>query len=315
MSKTVIILGATGAIGQEIATQLREKNYRVVVTGRNALKLEKIFEKSQYEFLVLDAMDREQMARITADADYVFNCINPPYDQWEKYWPTISKNIVYAMHKNQFKHVYIDNVYSYGRIVGEKLVSQQPMRPVGKKGKIKKRIINDLQQEEEIWKNTVIAQFPDFLGPTVNNGFFENFIIYPMQGKKPSWLFNDKVPHSFIYTKDAAEAAIKLGLDHSSYGRKWIVSGDESPSGKEFFEIVSSLLSRKSEYRVLKRWQIHLIGIFIPIVKEFLENYYQWNEPFILDNREFLEKYPEFSFMSLRKAVQETMTRLSEKEP
>lgn len=42
---------------------------------------------------------------------------------------------------------------------------------------------------------------------------------------------------------------------------------------------------------VLPGWMLSLLGVFMPIMREMPEMRYQWEEPFVIDDRQFRERF------------------------
>jgi len=62
---------------------------------------------------------------------------------------------------------------------------------------------------------------------------------------------------------------------------------------------VVARFSRKLEREIrlagVPRWMVRAIGIFVPLVGEVGETLYQWDEPFVVTDRRFRERFQQES--------------------
>ena len=69
---------------------------------------------------------------------------------------------------------------------------------------------------------------------------------------------------------------------------------------------LSKYLGRKIGLTVMPRWAIKMLGLAVPILKEVDEMEYQWEEPFVVDDRRFRQRFG-FLPVDLEKAAEETV--------
>ncbi len=50
-------------------------------------------------------------------------------------------------------------------------------------------------------------------------------------------------------------------------------------------------LGREIRLSSVPRWMVHASGIFIPLLREVDEMMYQWDEPFVINDRRFRERF------------------------
>ena len=136
----VTILGAGGAIGNELVKELARTNTRLRLVGRNPKTA-----SGDMETVAADISDLNQTIQAVAGSDVVHLLVGLKYDHaiWRETWPRIMRNAVEACKRAGAKLVFFDNVYMYGKVVG-KMIEETPFNPCTKKGEIRARIATDL---------------------------------------------------------------------------------------------------------------------------------------------------------------------------
>jgi uncharacterized protein YbjT (DUF2867 family) len=74
MSERILVAGATGALGREVARELWERGCRVVALGRSAARLESVRDWAE-ERIVADALNPRSLAGVCRGVDRVFSCM------------------------------------------------------------------------------------------------------------------------------------------------------------------------------------------------------------------------------------------------
>ncbi len=204
----ITILGAGGAIGNELARLLAARNQPFRLVGRNPQPI-----PGASETLAADLTDRDKTIRAVAGSDVVHLLVGLQYAHklWREMWPRVMSNTVEACKRAGAKLIFFDNVYMYGKVSGT-MTEQTPFNPCSKKGEIRAEIATTLINE---WKagalTGMIARAADFYGPDTHNGVPNLLVFEPFsRNQRASWLVNDSVPHSYTYTPDAAQSLVQL---------------------------------------------------------------------------------------------------------
>jgi hypothetical protein len=142
----ITILGAGGAIGNELVKLLsaRKQSFRLV--GRNPRNV-----VGATEAISADIADQEQTIRAVAGSSVVHLLVGLKYDHklWAEMWPRIMSNTIESCKRAGAKLVFFDTVYMYGRVSGP-MTEQTPFNPCSKKGEIRAKIANSIISE---WKS------------------------------------------------------------------------------------------------------------------------------------------------------------------
>ena len=113
--------------------------------------------------------------------------------------------------------------------------------------------------------------------------------------------------HSFTYTPDAAKATALLGNTPDAYNQVWHLPTDKSKlSGKEFIDLFAKELKKEPKFMVVKKYLLYILGIFIPVMKEFPEMMYQCDRDYFFDSSKFDKRFT-FRTTTYQEGVKETV--------
>ena len=286
----ITILGAGGAIGNELVKLFAAKNQPFRLVGRNPTAT-----PGATETLAADLTDRDQTVRAVAGSSVVHLLVGLKYDRrvWQDMWPRIMSNTIEGCKRAGAKLIFFDNVYMYGKVSGP-MTEETPFNPCSKKGEIRAKIATMLINE---WKTgalaAMIARSADFYGPDTQNAVPNLLVFQPFARKrKASWLVNDAVPHSFTYTPDAAQSLVQLAGRPNAWNQTWHVPTTPNPlTGKAFVALAAKEFGVVPRHRVLSRPMLRIAGWFDPLVAESYEMLYQSDGPYLFDSSKFAREF------------------------
>jgi nucleoside-diphosphate-sugar epimerase len=286
----ITILGAGGAIGNELVKLLVASNQPFRLVGRNPRAT-----PGATETVAADLTDKDQTVRAVAGSNVVYLLVGLKYHHkvWQEMWPRVMSNAVEACKRAGAKLVFFDNVYMYGKVSGT-MTEETPFNPCSKKGEIRAKIASALINE---WKSGaltgLIARAADLYGPDTLNGVPNLLVFEPFARKrKASWLVNDSVPHSYTYTPDAAQSLVQLAGRAAAWNQTWHVPTTPNPlTGKEFVALAAKNFGAAPKCRTLSRLMIRIAGWFDPLVGESYEMLYQSDSPYLFDSSKFAREF------------------------
>jgi nucleoside-diphosphate-sugar epimerase len=283
------ILGAGGTIGNGLAKILSAEKRPFRIVGRNPKPM------AGAEVVSADLADREQTIRAITGSEVVHLVAGLKYDTtvWRELWPRIMANTIEACKRAQARLVFFDNVYMYGRVEGP-MTEETPYNPCSNKGEVRARIATTLLNEIKAGNlQAMIARAPDFYGPDTPNGVANVLAFEPLaKGSTASWLVNADVPHSMIYTPDAARAVAMLTDRASAWNQVWhLPTVPTPPTGREVIAIAARALAVAPKFRVLNRPMLKVFGWFNPPVRESYEMLYQSDSPYLFDSSKFAREF------------------------
>lgn len=285
------ILGAGGAIGTDLAKELKifTKNIRLV--SRNPKKVNETDELFSCDLTdeskVLEAVEGSKIVYLTAGFPYKLNT-------WKGAWPLVMQNTINACKLHGSKLVFIDNIYMYDPNKLSFMTEDTPINPSSKKGKVREQIARMIQDEMKSGKlDALIARSADFYGPAIKNSLLLEVIFKNLQkGKKANWFCSDNKLHSFTFTPDAAKATAILGNDDKAFNQVWHLPTAPNPlTGKELIEAFAKEMNVAPKYMIVGKTMVQIIGLFNSIMKEFVEMLYQYDRDYVFDSSKFEKAY------------------------
>lgn len=286
----ITILGAGGAIGNELVKLIAKDRRPFRLVGRNPQ-----MAAGAAEVYPADLSDTNQTIAAVKGSTIVFLLVGLKYDHriWADTWPRIMSNTIEACKRAGSALVFFDNVYMYGKVNGM-MTEDTPFNPSSKKGEIRARIATSLTNE---WKTGalkgMIARSADFYGPDTRNSVPNLLVFEPLsKNQQASWLVNDSVPHSFTYTRDAAQSLLMLVEHAPAWNQTWHVPTAPNPlTGKQFIAAAADEFGIAPRYRVLNRLMLRVAGWFDSTVSESYEMLYQSDSPYIFDSSKFTNAF------------------------
>lgn len=290
--KTQTILGAGGAIGRPLATELRKYTDKVRLVSRNPKKIH-----SDDELVSADLTHAEEVLNAVKGSEVVYLTAGLTYSVkvWRAQWPVIMKNVIAACKFHGARLVFFDNIYMYSGDKLNPITENLPIDPPSKKGAVRAEIAQmllDAHSRGDI--QGLIARSADFYGPGTGAVSVLNDLVFDKisRGKTANWLGNPKYRHSFTYVPDAARATALLGNTPDAYGEVWhLPTHADALTGKEWAEEVARQCGTQPKVRSVGRGMLKLMGLFVPIMRELVEMMYQYEQDYVFSSAKFDRRF------------------------
>lgn len=285
------ILGAGGAIGIPLAKELRKYTDRIRLVSRNPIKV-----NESDELFPLDVHDHARLDQAIAGSEVVYVVIGFEYklSVWQKQWPTFMEAVIRSCKTHQAKLVFFDNVYLYDRAAIPHMTETSPILAPSKKGEVRQRLVEMIMREVENKSLTaLIARSADFYGPNNKSSALNMMVLDNLIKGKPAQAFGhlDKV-HTYTYTPDAGKANALLGNTPDAYNQVWHVpTTKERLTNRQWITAIATELGVEPKIQTLPNWFIRVLRWFIPIMGEFPEMMYQYEQDYVLDSSKFEQRF------------------------
>lgn len=289
------ILGSGGAIGIPLAKELKNYTDKIRLVSRNPKKV-----NETDELFPIDVNNLSQVDSAIAGSEVVYVTIGFEYNikVWQKVWPTFLQEVINACKKYNSKLVFFDNVYMYAKSAIPLMKESSEILPPSEKGKVRTQLHQMIMNEVE--KNNLtalIARSADFYGPDNKNSALNMMVVDNfLKGKKAQAFGNINKIHTYTYTPDAAKATAILGNTADVYNQVWHVpTTKEKITTLEWIKLIADELNKEAKIQQVPKWLIHVLGVFIPIMKEFPEMLYQYEQDYIFDSTKFENRFGIFA--------------------
>ena len=304
------ILGAGGAIANELAKHLTEYTTDIRLVGRNPKKVnptDSLFKADLTDSVqIFKAVEGSEVVYLTVGFEYVTKT-------WQSLWlPTVTSTIA-ACEKYNAKLVFFDNVYAIGGDNVQHITEQSPISPSSKKGEVRAAV--DRLILEHIQKGTlqaIIARAPDFFGPQKEKSILMNVVYDNLaKGKTAQWLGDANKIHTTGYAPELAKGTAILGNTPDAFNQIWnLPVSAEKLTGKQWVQLFAEAMGAKSsKVQALPGWGQWAIGWFVPFMKEMYEMNYQYDRDYFFDSSKFNKRF-NYTPISNKTAVQQTVAAL-----
>jgi nucleoside-diphosphate-sugar epimerase len=279
--QTHVVIGS-GPVGSGIATQLAQNGTPVVVITRRGGGP----EHPLITRVKTDATDLQALVHHATDAAAIYNCVNPPYHQWDTAWPPLHNAMMTAAERTGAVLVMMDNLYGFGPGTPMPMREEDPTNATGPKGATRARMETELLSAHASGKlRATFARASDFYGPGVIDAHLGSR-AWPkiLSGKKVALLGSLDSPRSYTYMPDVVQTMITIATDERAWGKPWHVPNAAPLTQRQAVEAFGQAAGTTPRCSTIPRGVIKAIGAFNPLMKALLETWYQFDSPWIADS-------------------------------
>ncbi len=285
------ILGSGGAIGIPLAKELKKYTDQIRLVSRNPKKINETDELFQ-----IDLNDFSQIDKAIAGSEVVYVVIGFEYklSVWQKIWPSFMKAVIKACKTHNAKLVFFDNVYMYEKSAIPHMIETSSIHAPSKKGEVRQQLHEMIMNEVEKKNLTaLIARSADFYGPDNKSSALNMMVVDNFtKGKKAQAFGNINKIHTYTFTPDAAKATALLGNTLDAYNQVWHVpTTKEKLTNLQWIQLIANELKVESKIQTIPLWMIKILSLFIPVMKEFPEMIYQYEQDYIFDSAKFEKRF------------------------
>lgn len=283
-----VVLGATGGVGHVLAQVLAAEGATVRAVNRSGRAL----LPASVEVVAADLTDRESTRTACEGATVVYHCAGLPYQQWATYMPSMLDNVISAVGATGATLVYCDNCYMYAP-TAEPLTEESPQLPVTRKGKLRKQLAETILTAHAQGRiRASIGRAPDVYGPGVRaSAVGEQLFTALVAGKRVPWLGKLDVLHALAYVEDFARGLIVLGNNAQALGEVWHIPTAQALTGRQYIALASQAAGVPAKPLAVPRMLLAVLGLTNPVVRESVEMFYEFSEPYLFDGSKFTRAF------------------------
>jgi len=276
MSKTVLILGASGKIGRNATAAFHTAGWQV-----------RRFDRS-----------KDDMNSAAIGVDVIVNGLNPPnYHNWARLIPEITAQVIAAAKASGATVILPGNVYNFGDTPGT-WSQDTPHRPVSRKGKIR---VEMEQAYRASGVQTIVLRAGNFIDPEGQDDVMGLLLLRDIKKGKVTFVGDPHIQQAYCFLPDWAGAAVMLAEQRD----KLAVFEDIPFPGHNFAvsELHSALeikLGRKLKLAGFPWWVMSLASPFWELARELKEMRYLWNTDHVLSGEKMAYLLPEFEPTDIR---------------
>jgi nucleoside-diphosphate-sugar epimerase len=275
-----VIVGA-GPTGVATARLLADAGDRVRLITRSGGGP----EQPGIELVRADATDSERLTELTRGASTLFNCAMPPYYRWPTDFPPINRSLLTAAERTGAGYVLLGNLYGYGP-VGAPMTEDLPLAPTTVKGRVRAQMWEEARAAHLAGKvRATEVRSSDYIGPGAYS-IFTLMVAPQVLAGEPAVVPADlDAVHTWTYTGDVGRALVAVSQDDRAWGRAWHGPSNSPVSVRTLSAQLAEIAGAPAPTLVrMSAEDLRAAGADDPVVAEFPEMQYMFQNPFILDS-------------------------------
>jgi nucleoside-diphosphate-sugar epimerase len=316
MAKTILVLGATGGIGGEVARAFLKRGWRVrALTRRPEAAAGKFSALAGIEWRGGDAMNAADLLRVAEGASVIFHGAHPGgYVHWEDWGVTMLENSIAAAKASGARLVLPGNIYNFGPDAGVFVAEDAPQNPLTEKGRLRVAMERMLRDAAREGVRSLILRANDFFGPRAPSAWFGAMVKAGKPLRAVTYPGRREVGHGFAYLPDLAETVARLveiddrlgAFETVHFGGHWFARGED------FIAAIRAASGRPDlPARRFPWWAIWLARPVWGLARGVWEMRYLWREPLRLDNKKLVSFIGPEPHTPIDRALRDTLAEMA----
>jgi nucleoside-diphosphate-sugar epimerase len=289
-SKTILILGATGGIGGEVAKAALRRGWAVRALNRHAERVAS--DRRGIEWVQGDAMNEADVVAAARGVDVIVHAVNPPaYKNWALWVLPMLRNTLSAARQSGARIVLPGTLYNYGPETFPLIAENAPQQPRTRKGAIRVQMETLLRESGAQGVRSLIVRAGDYFGPTAGNNWFSQMVTAGKPVSHVMRIGKKDVGHQWGYLPDVAETMLRL-LDIEDRLKDFEnvhMAGHWDDNGMRMVEAIQRAVAQPVTVRAFPWWLLAVIWPFVRLLRELHEMRYLWMRPVRLNNARLLQ--------------------------
>ncbi len=280
MSAIHVVVGS-GTVGTHLAKRLGETGESVLLLARTTNPA----ELKNVKRIQADAASFSSLIAAAPKADYIYNCVNPPYNKWEELWPPINKALIELAKKTGAVLVTCSNLYGYGPYNGV-LTEDLPLNATWKNGRVRADMwlkLKELHDAGEIRATEVRGS--DYIAASDQSRMGDRVVPRLKEGKSVQLLGDLDKLHTWTDPEDVAHLMMVVAKEEIAWGKPWHVPSNGPMTQRHVVRDIALELGVKDpKVSSVPPLLEKLLGTLNPVIRELRNTAYQFNEPFIMSD-------------------------------
>lgn len=286
MSTELHVIFGSGPLGQAVMRELVQRGKPVRVVNRSGKAPQNL--PAGVQVMAGDAYNLDFTRRACQEASVVYQCAQPPYDEWTEKFPPLQASILEGAASAGAIFIVGENLYMYGESNGP-IHEGLPYRAQTRKGKVRGEMAETVLEAHRSGKvRAASARGSDFYGPQVLDSTMGDRAINPaMQGKSAALTGKLDLPHTYTYIDDFGKAMVILGEREEALGQAWHAPNPPTLTQRQLMNLFFEEIGKSPKMSGMGKLMMRMGGLIIPEARETVEMMYEFEKPFVVDHSKF----------------------------
>ncbi len=286
MSTELHVIFGSGPLGQAVMRELVQRGKQVRMVNRSGKASQNL--PAGVQVMAGDAYNLDFTRRACQEASVVYQCAQPPYDEWTEKFPPLQASILEGASSAGAIFIVGENLYMYGEVSGP-IHEGLPYSAQTCKGKVRAEMAEAVLVAHRSGKvRAASARGSDFYGPLVLDSTLGDRAIIPaMHGKSASLTGKLDLPHTYTYIDDFGKAMVILGERDEALGQAWHVPNPPTLTQRQLMSLFFEEIGKSPKMSGMGKLMMRMGGLFIPEARETVEMMYEFEQPFVVDHSKF----------------------------
>jgi nucleoside-diphosphate-sugar epimerase len=278
------LLGATGAIGRSVAAALTAQATPFRVIGRGEAGLNAVYGGNALaERVSWNPDDPSSVRRAFSGVSTLVYLLGVPYNEFRLHPALMKKVIQGAVDSGVQKILLIGTLYVFGRARQERINEEHPRRPHTFKGRMRKQQEDLLMDADAKGKlKASVLRLPYFYGPDVEGSLLRDLFLAAASGRRANMVGPLDTPHEFVFVPDVGPVVTAMLRTEAAFGHCWNLAGAGAITERELATMAFG--DRRPRILAAGKTTLRLLGLFNPLMREFVEMNYLMTDPLIVDD-------------------------------
>ena len=286
-SQVVHTIFGAGQVGIKLADELLGRGFQVRLVRRGPAGP----ARPGLVWMSGDVNDPAFADAAARGAAVVYNCVNPPdYGRWHGILEPMMRSVRGAATRAGARLVVLDCLYMYGAPEHTPFDEDTPMRPCSSKGELRAMLVEEMFEAHRRGEVEVTSgRASDYFGPDTPRSVLLNprALDRLRASSAVEVLLDADMPHAYNYTPDVARGLAELGTRPEALGKAFHLPTTWTGTSRELVVRFAAALGQTGKVRVIPRWAVSAFGLVSSDMRALREMLYQWDRPFVLDDRRF----------------------------
>lgn len=276
---THLVVGA-GEVGTAVARQLVEAGVDVVIVTRSGSGP----VHPAIRRVAADASSVDALLAAAPDAVVVYNCVNPPYDQWVELWPPMAQAFLDYAERTGAVLATCSNLYGYGP-VDVPMTEDLPLAATGTKARVRAQMWEEAKARHDAGRiRATEVRGSDYLCPGPQSMLGDRVMPRILAGKGVQLIGDVDQPHTWTSPIDVARTLVVAAADPRGWGRVWHVPSNPPRSQRQaVVDLAMAAGVPAPKVSTIPAALLRVLGVFQPVIRELRETDYQRERPYVLD--------------------------------